>query len=157
MLKKAFLSIFALVFLLAMVPSQAQTISVGGGLCYGTEIEEIALDIRGIYSINEQIRIGGDIQYFFVEDPLSFMAINANAHYMFINTKDTKAYGLAGLNYARQSFSFMGVTSSNSEIGLNIGGGAQFNIGGPDLFIEGKYTIGDFDQVVIGAGVLFSI
>lgn len=38
MLKKAFLSIFALVFLLAMVPSQAQTISVGGGLCYGTEI-----------------------------------------------------------------------------------------------------------------------
>jgi len=135
---------------------QAQ-LSVGGGLAYGSDLEEIGLQVRGIYSIADQWRAGADLIYYLDGiEGLSYYEINANGHFVFTGS-DGKflAYALAGLNYFRVSVLNFG---GGSEIGLNLGGGAQFmfsdSISG---LLELKYVIGDADQFVAGLGVMFEI
>src|SRR5690625_7377351 len=42
--------------------SQAQ-ISVGGGLAYGLDVEELGIQARGTYVLNEDMGLGGDSIY----------------------------------------------------------------------------------------------
>jgi len=134
---------------------QAQ-LSVGGGIAYGSDVEEIGLQVRGVYSIADQWRAGADLIYYLDGiKGLSYYEINTNGHFVFTDNGKFLAYALAGLNYFRVSITGFG---GGSEIGLNLGGGAQFmfsdSISG---LLELKYVIGDADQFVAGIGVMFEI
>jgi len=139
---------------------QAQ-FQAGAAFMYGSEVEELGLQANGTYTINEQFRAAADIGFFFVDDAegfdTSFWTINANGHYLIPGIPKATVYGLAGLNITTVSAEFdtpFGrVDESDSELGLNLGGGGELPVGAVNLFSEIKYVIGDADQLVITAGV----
>lgn len=142
------------------------TIKVGGGLIYGTEIEQLGLKIDGYYTINEQFRAGADFGYFFPEDypggDLTWYEFNLNGNYIFTQEESLTAYGLAGLNFTTLDISadngdFGGFSTSTTETGLNIGAGGEYAMDFGSLFAELKYVISDADQLVLGAGVRFVV
>lgn len=132
--------------------------SLGGGIAYGTEIKELGIQARGIYTINEQWRGGADFVYWLVGDGVTSWELNANGHYVFTED-DFLAYGLAGLNLASVSVDLGPFGSaSETEIGLNLGVGGQLKFSDAISGIaEIKYTIGGYDQLGLSAGVLFSL
>src|SRR5690625_4986116 len=85
--------------------SQAQ-ISVGGGLAYGLDIEELGIQASGTYVLNEDMRLGADIIYWLTpsesfpgggEFSTTMFEINANYNYIFYNKNDVMFYALGTL------------------------------------------------------------
>lgn len=143
------------IMLLSVAAYTAQSqILVGGGLGYGTGAEELGLNLRAGYLFTENIGAAADFMLYFTPDNVSYSEINLNGNYFF-STEEFRPYALLGLNYSTVSVTlpFFG-TVKNSEIGLNIGAGAQYwlkeNIA---LFGEARYVLGNADQLVIAVGV----
>ncbi len=71
------------------------------------------------------------------------------------------AYGLGGLNFLNVSAKFesggSSDTSSDSEVGLNLGAGLEYGLDFADLFGELKFVFGDADQLNLGVGLRFPI
>ncbi len=159
-------------FAVTALTNQAQAQEVGGSLIFGSEIENLGIRADGAYDINEQFRGAADITFFFPKSigtntDWTWWAINVNGHYKFPVEGDVGLYGLAGLNFAtiRVKSEFTNPinnqtstnTSSNSEVGLNIGGGVEYPMDFGNLFGELKYTVSDLDQLEINAGVRIPI
>lgn len=146
---------------------EAGDISVGGGLGYGTEIESIGIQAGGVYVINEQFRGAADLIYYFPNDDFGYdftwFEINANGHYLFVTEEDLIAYALGGLNFATlkfdypDGFGFNGGSVSNTEVGLNVGAGLEYNLDFAKLYAELKYALSSADQLVISAGLRFPV
>lgn len=133
-------------------PADAQTVA-GGGLVYAADAPGLDLGIQGgVYVGMDQVasglRIGGDLEYYFVDD-LDFLAINANAHYMFVRGPVVDFYGLGGLGIGRASAG--GV--SNTDVGLNIGIGLELPLTFARFYSEAKVVTGDYDRIALGAGL----
>lgn len=77
--------------------------------------------------LDEQIEFLGDFVIFFPDAPgLDFFEINGNLTYDFpVEDAEVLPFALAGLNIARASNEI----SSNTEMGLNVGGGIKFDAG----------------------------
>jgi len=137
----------------------AQDVKVGAELGYGTQIESIGIGAGAVLGLTDNIRGAADLKIFFPDSPSgvtnSFWELNANIHYLFLKKVNTKVYGLAGLNYATQKASSGGYSISNSEAGLNLGGGAEFGMGFGALFAEVKYALSNYDQFDLNAGLRF--
>ncbi|MCW9708250.1 hypothetical protein [Fodinibius salsisoli] len=157
------LSIFGLLFIFN-TSSHAQASSdfkVGGGIIYGSEVEAIGIQAGAKYGFTEEISGAADFAIFFPEN-YDWWELNANGHYHFLQEDNISVYGLAGLNYATMSFSadlgeFGTASASNSEIGLNLGGGAEFGLDFANLYTELKYILGNADQLALSAGLRFDI
>ncbi len=157
-MKKLLTSAFVLILAFGIHSTATAQISVGGGLGYGEGVEEFGLKIDGVYTINEDFRAGADIIYFFAETDVTFWELNMNGNYLFVNNDGLIAYALAGINYAKQSVDIDGFGSySNSEVGLNLGAGLEYELGFAKLAPEIKYALSSLDQVVISAGLRFPI
>lgn len=146
--------------------------SVAGGLSFGTEIENLGLFARGAYDITDQIRGNATLNFFFGESAgesgiaevkTSLWTINLDGHYLFLED-NVNVYGLAGINLSNVRVKFedgTGIigdfTETNTEFGLNVGGGVEFPLETIRPFAEVKYVISDFDQLVIMAGVRYPI
>lgn len=174
-MKKQMKLIYAIALAIALcfgfTSTQAQ-LTVGGGIAYGTEIESIGITLKGNYPFTEEWEGSGSFSYFFPNESTEFLKIriwelNADAHYIVKSTEKFTFYPLAGLNIAGIKFDYENVTnnpfftvpdSSTSKVGLNVGAGGTLvfteSLSG---YAEVKYTISDFDQLVINVGVLFSI
>ncbi|MDX1628036.1 MAG: hypothetical protein R3345_05020, partial [Fulvivirga sp.] len=72
---------------------------------------------------------------------------------------DVTAYALGGLNLATIGFDNpFGDDDSNTELGLNLGIGTNFNINSSVMpFAQLRFVIGDADQAVLSFGVKFNI
>lgn len=167
-MKKFFILFAAMVLLSFSNVSAKSSTMVGGGIGYGLDIEELAIQAGAVFDLDLPVNIAPDFKYYLVGDTgpvsLSMWELNVNAHYNFNKSKSTTFYGIAGLQYANISTSvdlgpfFGGSTSSSSgEIGLNIGAGANFDLGGFNLMPEIKYTLGGTEQLHIGASAMFAI
>lgn len=154
---------FVLLFVCLTANGANAQVNAGGGLAYGTNVEKLGLHINGFYTIpaNEQIRAGLEYTYFFPENytggSTRFSEFNINAHYLFYDEEELAAYGLAGINHATSSVnwddSFFGAGgTSGSWTGLNIGAGAQYNVGFGSLYGELKFVISTVDQLVLSVG-----
>lgn len=137
---------------------------VGGGLVYGTEIENIGINANGEYKFNDQWAVAPGLTYFLPKDigglDYTWFEFNANARYYFDATS-VEPYVLGGLNFASLSIDypdFYGYgNTSGTEVGLNLGGGVNFDIGSNvSPYGELRYVIGEADQLVIGGGVRFA-
>lgn len=156
-MKQTFIYLPCLFFMFFAQSLSAQ-FSAGASLVYGADLEDLGIQVKGLYQINDTWRGTADLIFYFdgVED-LNVTEINLNANYLFGDMESVAPYALAGLNILRVGTSFDGTSFSVSEVGINIGGGVNFPIsealvGAAEL----KYAIGDADQLVIGAGVVFS-
>jgi opacity protein-like surface antigen len=157
-MKKLLTYSLAFIFVFVIHSTAVAQTTVGGGLAYGENIEEIGLKIDGIYTINEDFRAGADIIYYFTGEGITFWELNLNGNYLFVKEDDLIVYALAGINYARQSFDFDGMNDvSNSELGLNIGAGLEYDLDFAKLAPEIKYALSDYDQLVVSVGLRFPI
>jgi outer membrane immunogenic protein len=142
---------------LALLPDEAAAQArVGAGVVYGTEIEEAGLLLNGYYGLDQVLpglRVGADFSYYFVSDPASFWTLDLNGQYRFLPPGPFGVYALAGLEIARASFEVLGTDVSNTEVGLNLGIGAEYAVvPNVELFGELKYVIIEGDQAVIAIG-----
>jgi outer membrane immunogenic protein len=139
--------------MMAAVDSSAQKIGVMLG--YGTEVEELGIGINGEFNINDKVSISPSFVYWFPEDPISWWEFNANVNYYFTKAGSADFYGLAGINLFGYNIED---GDGQSEVGLNLGAGANFDIGKSwEPFTELKFVIGDADQLGLFFGVKFKI
>lgn len=162
------------IFLLMMAPlAQAQVgIEVGAGLIYGTEVEQVGLNARGGFRFGNW-RVAPGINFFFPQNDDFFggdlkttvWSINIDGNYVFEPGGIVGVYPLVGLNFTTvrvKSSSDNGglfdeTTVSDTEVGVNIGAGVEFDVKVIKPFLEFKYVIGNFDQAVFTGGVKFGI
>ena len=163
MKKITLLSFFALMFCAA----QAQ-LKIGAGL---TLTPDIGATIKAQTGITDDIDASVLLTYFFVDSGVdlpgfsssaSVIMIELNGQYNFEIGDGFKVYPLVGLNVGLISASFEGpgipkTSSSDTDIGLNLGGGVNYALGSFDLWAEAKIVIGGIDDFVLQAGVLFPL
>lgn len=140
--------------------ANAQT-RVGGMLGFGSEIETLGIGALGEFMIKENMGISPQIFFFFGKDDVSMWEINGNFNYYFMQ-EEVDLYGLAGLNIASIKVDYDSPfidDASDTEIGINLGLGANFHVSNENIlpFAELKYAISDFDQLAIFAGVKFTL
>ncbi|MBC8486171.1 MAG: outer membrane beta-barrel protein [Bacteroidetes bacterium] len=170
--------ILLLAFVLALINSVSaqsfkEKIAFGGGLSYGTEIENIGINIRGLYEVTEEIHGLMNLTFFFpkkedfgvFEYKWNLWELNLDGHYNFKLSDKFSAYGLAGLNISNWRSKWEGdlgyeyyEDTNTAKIGFNIGGGAAYNFTDAlSGFGEIKYVISDYDQAVFTFGVLYHL
>ncbi|MCX2839169.1 outer membrane beta-barrel protein [Salinimicrobium sp. MT39] len=160
----------ALIFLGTCFVTNAQNDTrLGAMVAYGTEIENVGIGVNAEIPVMEKLNISPGFIYYFPKDEygvsLNWWEINGNANYYFVENQSLNFYGIAGLNYTHVKFDFdespfgdSSMETSDGRFGVNLGAGANFEIGsGITPFAEVKYVIIDGSQLVIGAGVKFSI
>lgn len=172
-MKKFFVIIlFASQVIFAGEESNAQT-TIGGGLAYGTDIESIGIHANGQFFINDNLAISPSILYYFPKEIVEgfnykWFEINGNVNYYFIKEESVNVYGLSGLNVSIVSVPVLNFSSifgggdvnnsSATKIGLNLGAGADFDIGSNITpFGQLRYNISSFSQLAIEAGIRFSL
>ncbi len=166
--------VFGFVLMTSKVQGQA---AVGGGLAFGTEIESVGINVNGTYMITDNIALAPSLIYwipksYFADYKLKWFEVDLNGHYYFDAGGNVKPYALAGLNFSFITVpvldwtggwlgggSFTTKNSTTTKVGLNLGGGVEFDIDAPiKPFGQINYTIIDsFDQLVIMAGVRFPL
>jgi len=155
-MKKALL---LLLLVAGSLTTYAQSV-VGGGLAYGTDIEEPGIFVEGEFYVKSNFSIAPDIIIYFVDDApgvnRGFWEFNANINYYFTEGS-AQVYGIGGLNYATATVDIDGFgKNSNSELGINLGIGSNFDINSSIMpFAEFKFTISEFDQAVLKFGLKY--
>lgn len=166
---KKTLFVFAAFLLAGMGQLFAQDSNrIGAQLIYGTDINSLGIGAIAEFPIAERMAISPSFSYYFPKEEgvakTSAFEINGNLNYAFVEENSVLFYGIAGLNYTNLKFKvnmsqvgLSNVSSSAGEIGLNLGAGANFDIGNNFLpFGEVKYILSDFDRLVLAAGVKFN-
>lgn len=163
-MKKLTSILFAVLFVFSITQltfAQEQgDIAVGAGVVYGFDIEEIGIQGNGYYTLNENMRVGADFIYWLHDSDFGDFTsweLNGNFHYLFYNENDLVLYGLGSLGYHYVSFSFMGASVSDSEIGLGLGAGVEYNLGSLKLFAEPRIFLSGLDQFAFAAGLRLPI
>lgn len=145
--------VLGIVFLVNNSAIAQNDFTLGGGLAYGSEVEAIGIQAGATYAFTEEISGAADFIIFF-PDNYDWWEFNVNVHYRFFSEDNVSVYGLAGLNFVTVDFDQFG---SDSELGLNLGGGAEFGLEFAKLYTELKYTLSNFDQLGLSAGLRFAI
>ncbi|NNF01761.1 MAG: outer membrane beta-barrel protein [Bacteroidia bacterium] len=151
-------------------------IAAGAGISYGfdSDFGNAGINIRGMYTeITDNLDGVLGINIFFpqtfgsapFEVKYSIWTLNFDAHYNVPVGDASKVYPLAGINIANAKVKsettvpFFGTTSSeatDSSFGFNIGAGGSTSLSDViSAFIEIKYVVGDYDQPVGTAGILY--
>ena len=115
---------------------------LGIGARIQTELgTEIPLDFSGTFDL------------FFPDGPADYWEINGNVWYKIdVPGASGVPYIGGGLNIGRRDPG--GEDASDTDLGLNLGGGYRFNFTNTSPFLEARFTVGGIDQFVIGGGVL---
>lgn len=151
---------FAAAALLAFAPLGAQAqVQIGPTLAVSDEVD---FGIGATLStqapqLGESLGFMGEFIVFF-PDAGDYFEINGNVMYSFPLTESTVLpFALAGLNIAR--FSSDVGDFSNTEIGINLGGGITFDLGSFRPSIGGRFTINDLvnDHFVFFATLPFEV
>jgi len=151
-------SLAILAFLTCMIAYQDSTAQkIGFFLGYGTEVEELGIGLNGEFGVSERVSIQPSFVYWFPEEPFTWWEFNANVNYYFTTEGTADFYGLAGINLFKYNVDIDGV-DGESEVGLNLGAGANFDIGKSWApFTEVKFVIGDADQLGLFFGVKINL
>ncbi len=154
--------------------AQAQ-ITAGVGLAYGSKISTAGINVTAQFYITKNIAVAPAFTYYFPSTTgiilgykRKWYEANIDANYypnIEILKGKLKTYGLAGVNYAVISYpdyTYWTYTTRNnytsSKFGVNIGAGADFDMGKKITpFAQLKYTIGfdSYNQAQIAAGIRF--
>ena len=151
---------------LALAGSTAQAqprIEIGprAGFDLSGDVEEFYLGADGRVKIPVlPITINGAFDLYFPDD-FDFFQLSLNAFYEFgPNVRVFTPYVGGGLGFSSISVDddFGGFADADdTDVGLNLIGGAVFGFGNLRPFGQAQITFGDVDLVTVGGGVLFRI
>lgn len=104
--------------------------------------------------------IGGNaaFDFYFAGDNVSVYTLDLNAVYPIETEVSLSPYVGAGLGYTNYSFDTNTQFGSfgGSDTGLNLVGGAEFDVGQFQPFVQGQVTFGNLTRIGITGGVLFA-
>jgi len=147
-------------------------LAISSGVGFSGLDNDIGIRADGYYAFTDVIRGGGDFTFYFPSSEgdvdLTVWELNFNGHYIFLDEEGLIVYALGGINITGitvdvpevdTGFGTFGGSTSESEFGLNLGGGVEYALDFADLFGEVKLggLGGDADQFVVGAGLRFPI
>lgn len=105
--------------------------------------------------------LNGAFDYYFVEENFDFWQLSFNALYEFgIANAAFDPYAGLGIGISKWSRDndFRDFPNNgDSDVGLNVIGGATFGLGNLKPFVQAQITFGDVDLFTVGGGLLFSI
>ncbi|MBR9833290.1 porin family protein [bacterium] len=165
------LRLLGLTGLLLVITTTAKAqFSAGAGLDYGSEVEEVGLDLRAGFAITEKATLAADFSFFNVDENGPFEKrrfwndFNVNLNYYFLSSEEiVQPYGLVGLNITSVGVkyddhpAFDDDREGDTELGVNFGGGLDIKAT-ENLrpFAEVKYLIIDkYDQGAITVGLKY--
>ena len=142
--------------------NEESDIILGGGLSYGEKMSDLGIQLGGYYIYDETFRFGGDFIYWLRDSHSNVsytnLEINANVHYLFYEENDITLYGIGTLGIHYMSFDYDFAESvSDTELGLGIGAGIEYDIGAVLLYGEPRLFLTGFDQFALNFGVRFGI
>ncbi len=127
------------------------------------DVEEFFIGADGRLSLVAlPVVLNGAFDIYLVEENLDFWQFSFNALYEFgIANVAFSPYVGGGIGISRTSLDFdlgdFGNDASDTDVGLNLIGGATFGFGNLKPFAQAQITFGDVDLFTIGGGLLFSI
>ena len=162
------LTLIVLALIVTNINSFSQ-ISAGGGLSFGTEAKTIGFNLRGQYSITESIDLVGGLTFFLpktetqtipfvgtIKTKSTLFSFDVDGHYNFSINDKICIFPLSGLNITNASVSVNNTKTGDTKVGLNVGAGGAYKISESlNAFVETKYIIGKYDQLVIALGILY--
>lgn len=152
------LTVFVLSLMIVTASAQKGDMKIGPLVAYGSEIKNPGFGIKFHYGINDRIRLAPDFIYYLEKNDVTWWELNVNGHYTFSESGDMAFYALGGLNLLGVKVNFMGASTSDSEMGINLGAGVQKPLTSRLLGVaEAKYTLSSADQLVISVGFLFNL
>lgn len=152
------LTVVVFFVMIASATAQKGEMKLGPLVAYGSEIKNPGFGVKFHYGINEKIRIAPDFIYYLKKNDVTWWELNVNGHYTFNESGNLGFYALGGLNMLGWSMDFMGVSTSDTEMGINLGAGLQTPLSSKILGVaEAKYTLSSADQLVISVGLLFNL
>ncbi len=143
-------------FLMITTTAEAQRISAGGGVGYGSKSENVNFQVNAYYQLPTlPLRLGGDVGFSKPEDNLTEVETNLNVHFMALDTELLSIYTITGLNVLYARFSDDDFSESDTDTGFNLGAGGELDLGFGRGFGEAKYIVGSDrdEQWVFGVGV----
>lgn len=143
---------------------------VGANANYGmhSDYKNLGIGAKIQWEFMDNIRVEPSFNYYFKKDLCTMYDVNINGHYL-INAGGLTIYPLAGVTLLGTkvtvpAINVMGyntpeVSASDSNLGLNVGGGVEFPISdGIKLNAEFKYQIvKDWNRPVISVGAAFAL
>lgn len=163
-MRKVLLSTAVLV--LFVFAANAQDLDLKGGFGYAMQSEKLGLNIGAKYGITSEIDAEAGFTFFVpetgtvggVDYRYGLWMFDVNGHYNFGINSDFYAYPLLGFNVTGTRDKRGNNKSSNTELGLNIGGGAVYEITSAlGAFVELKYITGQYDQGMFGFGIYYDL
>jgi opacity protein-like surface antigen len=160
-MKNKILAIIVVLVSIAGLNASAQ-FKLGGSLAYATDINGLGLTVNGTYKFNDQWEAAPSFTYFFKKDFITWWSLDANAHYIFNSDSKYAFYGLGGIEILGTSVDFSslygGGSTSTTNFGLNVGGGARINFSDKlDGFGELKFVLSNGSYACFNFGVLYAL
>lgn len=155
------------IFFLVVTEASAQ-ISVGGGIVYGTDINNIGISINGKYEFNEKWSAAPSFTYFLKKNYVNWSALDLDANYQITEIENLGGlYAIGGLNMTfykiKYDFNFGEYGSSNGSVtgsnaGLNLGLGLNIPVSEKlKIAPEIKYSISSGSYLRAGVKIMFGI
>lgn len=145
-------SAFVLLGLAAASPAQGQLF--GAEALFGSDTDlGIGARVQLPIDANVPLEFQGSFDLFFPDGPADYWEINGNIWYIVETSGATNVvpYLGGGLNVGHLSTPGF----DDTELGVNLGGGARFEFTNTTPFVEARFVIGGVEQFVIGGGFLF--
>ncbi len=147
---------------------------IGGGFCFGSDIEQPGISIKSAHHFNEEWVFSPSLNFFFTdkaqkpgfEEKKSMFTINMDAHYLVPLSNEFIFYPIGGLSISRyvekEEENTLGnvnvETDSDMAFGLNLGAGLSYIISSQiEAFTELKFVVSDHDQAVFTLGALYNL
>lgn len=160
-MKKNILLVFALILSCNLFAQSfdSSKIRAGAGLVYATEIENIGININGVYAFNEKWEGAFGYSHFFKNKyDVSYNVFDFDAHYVFHQQDDKmNFYGIGGINITgwKADLGAFGDVS-DSDVGINLGVGMNYKLSDKlNLAPEARFTIVDDTYFRIGASLQY--
>ena len=149
----------------------AQSWSMGSGVIYGDDIQQVGIHVRGYYNLpGDRICFGPEFSHFLSKSAYQNGAtitkylneVNFNAHYIFELSHSWGIYPVAGINisFEKEEVNFQNggfERTQDSVFGSNLGIGVHGAINKWTIFAEFDHLISDLSQnsLVLGAFYTF--
>ena len=149
-------SILALALLGLAAVARPATAQVSFAPLVGYDIDAEALTLGLAFELNTQLTsiplqpaIRPSVEYVFVDGDVTYVRADGDLIGRFApGTLSFLPYAKAGVTV---EYFDSDLTDSNTEVGLNLGGGAEFN----RIFLEGAVGFGDISDLRVRAGYRF--
>lgn len=154
MKKGTLVALVALGGLLAGPGDGRAQVQAGAQLLFGSETDfGLGVLVNAGLGTTAPLDIAGSFNLFFPDGPRDYWELNGNVWYRFNTPGNGVPYAGGGLNIGHLGGN--GESSSDTQLGLNLGGGYRFTYSSTSPFVEARFTVAGHEQFVIGFGVLF--